>query len=103
MVQYKVGDWHITDEGLHWVGEGEPKYSIEKENLLEIRNIDGKYIYAALIYLTSSACTSKDDLLSLNITFMQAVQHHNLRFDNSVFLSTLSEQLKIISTKYSSR
>ncbi len=61
--------------------------------------VAGKNIYGSVLYLTECACKTKDDLLSLNITFMQAVQHHELRFDNSIFLATLSEQLKSIKSK----
>ena len=89
------GNWLVTKDGVEWNGGGLNRFTIPKEDLNKIRQLNSKTFYEWILVATDEYWLSQNDLYDLNFAFVFAAAKFNLQFNYEVFDTTLAEQYEL--------
>jgi len=95
MSVFKCGNWTLTNAGIHWGGQ--PDYLIPRTSIGQPGSGYRKKMYDSLVHMTEKTWLSRDDLYSLNTTYIFALEYYNIGFSPDISLvETLKEQQKLL-------
>lgn len=95
MENFKIGNWIIKDDGIHWNETGND-YFIPKGRLQETGAGMRKNMYDWLVHLPTKTWLSTEDIYAFNSAFIYAIELYGLNFSQNSFMETFKQQQKEI-------